>query len=170
MPNWTSIVEKHGPIVWKTVYRLLNHQADAEDCFQRTFVSALDAAENRTVKNWPGFLKKIATARALDRLRQRYRKQLTTSLPIEPAIADPIHQPPDVAVEYGEFSESLRQAITKLDDRQADVFCLACLEEQTYAEIAESLGISVNHVGVLLNRAKQQLQKHLRAFAPDGRF
>ena len=40
MTDWSQIVQEHGPLVWRTAYRLLNHEADAADCFQRTFVSA----------------------------------------------------------------------------------------------------------------------------------
>lgn len=65
------MVQEHGAIVWKTVSRLLDNEADAADCFQDTFVSALNVSRAQTVRNWPGLLKRLATARALDRLRQR---------------------------------------------------------------------------------------------------
>jgi len=32
----------HGPLVWQTAWRLLGHEADAADCFQETFVSAME--------------------------------------------------------------------------------------------------------------------------------
>ena len=42
MIDWPHIVQEHGPIVWNTVSRLLDNEADAADCFQDTFVSALN--------------------------------------------------------------------------------------------------------------------------------
>lgn len=62
-----------------------------------------------------------------------------------------------------ELAEHLRKALSTLDPRQAQVFCLACLEELSYREIAEQLDVTVNHVGVLLSRARSSLQKRLRS-------
>ena len=74
MPDWDAIVAEHGPLVWRTVYRLVGNHADASDCFQETFLSAISAARRERVENWGGFLQRIATARALDRLRRRVRQ------------------------------------------------------------------------------------------------
>ena len=64
--------------------------------------------------------------------------------------------------------QHLRRALAELEPRQAQVFCLACLEEVGYAEIGQQLGITVNHVGVLLSRARGELRERLRAHAPGG--
>ena len=66
MVDWSQIVEQHGPLVWKTVYRLLRHDADAADCFQRTFLSALELSRTQAIHNWPGLLRRLGTARALE--------------------------------------------------------------------------------------------------------
>ena len=54
MTDWPAIVGEHGPLVWRTAYRLLGGHADAADCFQETFVSAMDVAGREDVENWPG--------------------------------------------------------------------------------------------------------------------
>jgi len=41
---------------------LLRHEADSADCFQRTFISALEVTKRETVRNWPGLLRRLATA------------------------------------------------------------------------------------------------------------
>src|SRR5689334_20665068 len=74
MPDWDAIVGEHGRLVWRTAYRLLGNHADAGDCFQETFVSALSADRRQQIENWGGFLQRLATARALDRLRHRLRQ------------------------------------------------------------------------------------------------
>src|SRR4051794_35257622 len=71
MPDWDAIVGQHGRLVWRTAYRLLGNDADAGDCFQETFLSALTAARRERIENWAGFLRRLATTRALDRLRRR---------------------------------------------------------------------------------------------------
>jgi RNA polymerase sigma-70 factor (ECF subfamily) len=166
MTDWTQVVKQHGPIVWRTAYRLLNHEADAGDCFQNTFVCALELSRGGKVRNWPGLLKRLATARALDRLRQRYREAARlTRLP------DDFRRPgkaaePSRRAEEAELAEHLRDALAEIDAQQAEVFCLACLEGLDYREIAKHMGITVNHVGVLLHRAKSSLRERLQAHGP----
>ena len=78
----------------------------------------------------------------------------------------PENHEPVLAAETSELADHLRQALNELDDRQAQVFCLACLEGWSYEEIAGQLDLNVNHVGVLLNRARTILREKLEAFEP----
>src|SRR5712692_1671017 len=73
MIDWGAILAEHGATVWKTVYRLLDHRDDAQDCYQETFLAAFRFAQSRAIGDWPSFLASLATRRAMDRLRQRYR-------------------------------------------------------------------------------------------------
>lgn len=166
MTDWSHIVQEHGPMVWKTVRRLVNNEADGADCFQRAFVSALELSRKEAVRNWPGLLRRLATARALECLRQRRRDaNRLTSLPDGSAL-DRKAVGPVQAAQASELAEQLRDALADLDARQAQVFCLACLDGLSYEEISAELGITVNHVGVLLNRARSNLRERLQAHGP----
>src|SRR5262249_17536101 len=44
MIDWGAILAEHGSTVWRTVYRLLDHHADALDCYQKTFLTAFQRA------------------------------------------------------------------------------------------------------------------------------
>ena len=46
MSDWPSILAEHGPTVWRTIYRLLDHHADALDCYQETLLAAWRFAAN----------------------------------------------------------------------------------------------------------------------------
>jgi RNA polymerase sigma-70 factor (ECF subfamily) len=166
MTDWSQIVQQHGPMVWRTAHRLVNNKTDAADCFQRAFVSALKLEGTQSVRNWPALLKRLATARALECLRQRRRESARrTALP-EAAAIDRKTIGPLQAAQATELGQHLREALSDLDGQHAQVFCLACLEGFSYQEIAEQLGIKVNHVGVLLHRARSSLQGRLRAYGP----
>ena len=168
MVDWSQIVQQHGPLVWTTVYRLLRHDADAADCFQQTFLSALGLSRTRTIRNWPGLLQRLGTARALDALRQRLR-QAQRLRPLLADVAASSGAPgPAQAAAVSELSDHLREALAQLDSRQAQVFCLICLDGLSYAETADQLGLSVSHVGVLLNRARLGLRERLRRHEPAG--
>jgi RNA polymerase sigma-70 factor (ECF subfamily) len=162
MTDWSHIVQQHGPLVWTTVYRLLRHDADAADCFQRTFLAALELSRTQPIRNWPGLLRRLGTARALEALRQRRRQVQRLRPLLENVTASANTLEPAQAAADRELSDHVREALAQLDPRQAQVFCLACLEDLSYAEIADQLGITINHVGVLLNRARAQLRVRLR--------
>ncbi|MFT3787208.1 MAG: sigma-70 family RNA polymerase sigma factor [Tepidisphaeraceae bacterium] len=106
--HWPDIVRDFGPVVWRTARRLLRNDADAADCFQQTFVSALKVAGRESVEHWPGLLQRLATARALDLLRQRMR---------HPALGDDDDlqavpsrfEDPAVLAQSSELSEQLRE-------------------------------------------------------------
>ncbi len=169
MTDWSQVVEQYGPIVWKTVCRLLNHEADAADCFQNAFLSALELSRREEIRNWPALLARLATARALERLRQRCRDSTRLVTLADRPLVDAKAVAPSRAAESRELAEHLRVALAELDARQAQVFCLACLEGLSYGEVAKHLGVTVNHVGVLLNRARSGLRERLQAHSPAPR-
>lgn len=166
MTDWPQVVREFGPLVWRTACRLLSNEADAADCFQRTFVSAVELSAAQAVRDWPAVLRRLATARALEQLRQRYRDAprrgtYPDELPPDPTVPDPLD-----AAAGAELADTLRAAIAGIDPRQAEVFCLTAIDGQTYPEAAAQLGLTANHVGVLLTRARAALRARLQAFDP----
>src|SRR5262245_30732753 len=117
MTNWPEIVSLHGPLVWRTAGRLLTNEADASDCFQRTFVSALEFAREKPVRNWPALLRRIAIARAMEQLRDRYRRSVRQADWPSP-IADESALDPSASLEAAELADQMRQALAKIDQRQ----------------------------------------------------
>lgn len=166
MTDWSQVVEEYGPIVWRTAHRLLNNHADACDCFQRTFISALELERTEGIRNWPALLKRLATARALECVRHRRRESNRLTALAESSVIDRKVTGPLKAAEASELGEHLREALGDLETRQAQVFCLACLDGLSYQEIAEQLLVTVDHVGVLLNRARTTLRQRLQAHRP----
>jgi RNA polymerase sigma-70 factor (ECF subfamily) len=164
MIDWQTISRQHGPLVWRTAYRLLASDADANDCFQETFLCALDLSKRQEIRNWPGLLQRLATSRALDLLRRRKRERSRASSSSDAdgwehvTAADP---PPDRRAEDAELMSQLRAAVAKLPPQHAEVFCLRHLSGLTYEEIAEETGQSVDGVGVSLHRAKARLRELL---------
>jgi RNA polymerase sigma-70 factor (ECF subfamily) len=166
MTDWSQIVAEHGPIVWKTARRLLANDADAADCFQQTFLSAVKLARRQQVRRWPALLRRLATARALEQLRSRIRQRSRQRLLSESDSVDIGATGPSEAAQASELADRLRRALTEIETRQAQVFCLSQLDGLSYDEVASELGLTVNHVGVLLNRARAALRERLASLAP----
>jgi RNA polymerase sigma-70 factor (ECF subfamily) len=159
--DWQAIVAEHGPAVWRTARRLLGNNSDAADCFQDAFLAAFEVAQRQHVRNVAGLLVRLATTRAIDRLRQERRRDRRQAhadeRPIRlSAAADPAGQ-----AQTRDLAEQLRRAISKLPPHEAKAFALRYLEDMSYREIAEELGIRTNAAGVLLHRAKDRLRAML---------
>jgi RNA polymerase sigma-70 factor, ECF subfamily len=166
MNDWDAIVADHGPAVWSILWRLVDDRTDVEECFQETFVAALKLVRRETVQSWPAVLCRLATARAMDRLRKRYRQvdrwrsqnhgneldggRLTEA-------ASPHAGPEEQAVAV-ELAERLRVALAELPERQAEIFCLHAICGWTYRELGQRMGMTESAVGVTIHRARQRLR------------
>ena len=166
MTDWLAIVREHGPLVWRTAYRLLGNESDSNDCFQDTFVSAVKLSRREEIGSWPAVLKRIATVRALEQLRKRYREANRNEEWPDVAFVDQLAPDPSQVTLNREIANDVLRALSKIDQQQAEVFCLIAIEDFSYREAARQLDITVNHVGVLLHRAKHELQRLLIHHAP----
>lgn len=164
MPDWGAIVEAHGELAWRVAYRIVGHDADAADCVQRAFVSAVALERREGVRDWPAAITRLATARALDCLRSRRRR------PLPEAVAEPPgrERDPLQLAEAGELADALRDALARIDPAQAEAFCLTALEGMTTQQAGAALGRTANHVAVLAHRARLALRTQLKAFDPAG--
>jgi RNA polymerase sigma-70 factor (ECF subfamily) len=157
MIDWGAILVNYGSTVWRTVYRLLDHHDDAQDCYQETFFAAFRVADAQTINDWSSFLVSLATRRAMDRLRQRYRS-VRRSIPID-AVAEPSSEVdgPVQQARANELMERVREGMAELPEKQAEVFWLSCLEGLSHQQIADLMQVSGGEVRVLLHRARARL-------------
>lgn len=157
MANIDEIVAEHGDLVWRISIHLLSNEQDAQDCYQQTF---LDASRliHKSVDNWQSLLCSIATRRAMDQLRKRYKYRKTF---VQSENDPSIESPPDRKIIGEELRENIRQALATLPKPQAEAFWLRHLEQQSPSDIASQLGIEAGNVRVLIHRAIQHLRKVL---------
>ena len=167
MVDWDGILERDGPAVWRICWRLLGNRADAEECFQEAFVAALELSRRQELATPRAILQHMATARSIDRLRSRQRRRKW----LEPATDEMLDgasaggASPRQHAEAAELSASLRDALTALPPKQAEVFVLHAIEGWSYQEIGQRLGLSVDNVGVLIHRARAKLKVSLAHYA-----
>ena len=167
MTDWQSIVDEHGKLVWRICYRLLGNDADAADCFQEVFISAMKTAKKGRVRSFPALLSHLSTLRSIERLRQRIQRskwQVCTDVLPDVECSSP---GPAQEAEAQELAENLRMALAKLPSNEAEVFYLNCFEGLSYRQIAKQLGIKRNAVGVHLHRARQKLRQMLQAIIDE---
>ena len=66
---------------------------------------------------------------------------------------------PSQQAQHNELAEGLRISLSKLPSQEAQVFCLRYLNDMSYQQIANELGIKTNAAGVLLHRARAKLRE-----------
>jgi RNA polymerase sigma-70 factor, ECF subfamily len=156
--DWKKIIDEHRQSVWQSAYRLLGNYADASDCFQETFISAFEICRRQNIRNFAALLARLVTARAIDQLRLRFRnekyKNSAGMITVPQANSQPLEH-----LQQREMAFRLREALSKLPRQEAEVFCLRYLNDMSYQQIADQMGITINAAGVILHRAKSKLQK-----------
>ncbi len=159
---WATILREHGPAVWRTVYRLLAHGADAQDCYQETFVAAWQCARREAVGDWRGLLVSLGTRKAMDRLRKRYRERrrgaaMEAAGEPESGMPTPVQQ-----ADAGELMERVRRCLAEMPEQQAQVFWLCCVEGRSHEEVGQRLDITAGAARVVLHRARTHLREALK--------
>ncbi len=151
MIDWNQIVADHGRRVFVLAQRVLGNAADAEEIAQEVLVEAYRLAQLEPVRSWPGLLGRLATHRALDRLRQRR--------PTESIDAEPRAQRRSARTGAArELATRLRGAIDTLPRQQAAAFCLRYFDDLSYDDIATALGIDNGAAATAIYKARQRLR------------
>jgi len=161
MRDWQAARDQWGPMVWKTLFRIVRNQSDALDCYQEVFLEAYEADLNRSINNLPGFLRWLAVRRGLDHLRRlnrshRNAQRYAEALPSTSESADP-----GQGIEFEELVQRVRCELGRCPSDQAEAFWLCCVEQLSYADAAQQMGTSERNVGVLIHRARKRLRETL---------
>ena len=161
MNHWQQIVDAHIQWLVPSVRRIVGNDHDAEDVVQEVFVEAYSLAQRTEIENWPGLLRRMSQRRAIDHLRRKSRNKETASsdqLKQLPSNTDAADQIRDTSAQ----ENLLRGALTKLPDRQADVFTFTYFEGLSRGEIAATLKITENAVSLALHKATKRLKSALQ--------
>ena len=151
-----SLFRQHQGDVYRWVMRIVRNHATAEDLTIETFWRAYRAHARFDPKtgHCAGWLRRIATNAALDYLRTARRE-----VPLEDRASETGKT--ESAAEHAEMRRKILAAINTLTPKVRVVVLLALIEEESYTEIAEALGISVNVVKVRVFRGVRALRKEL---------
>jgi RNA polymerase sigma factor (sigma-70 family) len=158
----------YGERLYRFAYHLTGSPHDSADLVQETFVRVLpklDSLEPATL-DLGAYL--FATERnlflkSIDRAR---RQQPVDEVP-EPTGPRPLEDDPQRSALLADQQERVRRANAALAPRQRLVLALRELEDRSYAEIGELVGLKENAVAQLISRARQRLREELRLVEVD---
>jgi RNA polymerase sigma-70 factor, ECF subfamily len=162
--NFDELYQSHYVRVFGLCRRLLNSASLAEDASQEAFMRAYKIIDKYDSSQpfWP-WIATIANNYCIDLLRRRSKTQAMFG--DEEAELDLIESSDSQTLTQlidKENANALTEAIGSLPDKYRIPLVMAYKNDASYEEIAETLSISRNHVGVLLLRAKQLLREMLR--------
>ena len=158
----SQLFADHHRRVLTAAYRVTGSMADAEDVAQTVFLR-LGSGEGIPLKNAGSYLYRAAINGALDLLR---RRKIAVVEPIDAAAQIASARPdeaPERAVSARELGVLLRQAISELPPRAAEMFTLRYIEELGNRDIAALMGTSQAVVAVTLHQTRSRLKKKLIA-------
>ena len=146
-----ELFDRHRARIQRLCFGYLNSAAESEDLFQEIMTNVWNSLPGFRGDSQPGtWLYRVAVNTAL---MYRRKRRATEELSDLPDAASGPHQ----TLEQKERLAALHRAIATLPDQDRLIVTLL-LEGLSYREIAEITGITVNYVGVKLNRIKQAIE------------
>ena len=153
------LAQRHHGTAWAVASRFLNDRHEAEDIAQEAFIRLLRAAPAyRPTAPFLHYLRRIVVRLCLDRAAAR--KRWIFALPWDRP--DPAPSAESVMESDGRAG-AVRLALDGLPPRQRMAVVLRHYEDLGYAEIAETMGLTVKAVERLLARARERLAADLRS-------
>jgi RNA polymerase sigma-70 factor, ECF subfamily len=170
---YTRLMELHQDRVYASVLRQVRDEHRAADITQETFIQAFRALDTyETRARFSTWLYRIAMnvltshfrhERAHKRGGQAPRASLNSENAIEP---DSGTRRPDELAEAGDTGAQVRRAIDELEPEFRDVVLMRDLQDMSYDEISDLLGIPPGTVRSRLHRARDRLKEKLRHLMP----
>lgn len=155
-----QVFADHKELVFRAAYRVTGNSSDAEDVLQTVFLRLLRQEQAPEIHHLRAYLHRSAVNAALDLLRARKDNQ---NLPLEDQPEMAGHESASRLQETGELRAWLREALTKLNPRWAEMFVLRFIEDYSNQEIARVMKTSAAVVAVALHRTRAQLRKDYTA-------
>lgn len=153
-------MDEQSEHVWRFLVAAVG-RAEAEDCFQETFISALRAyprlRSSRREHNLRAWVLTIAQRKALDSHRARARRAVPLADPAEHERA--AAQGDAAGGGLAAHRETLWQAVAELPERQRSAVVLRFVGDLPHREIAAAMGCSEEAARRSLHEGLSKLRK-----------
>lgn len=150
------LYEHFGGRVFRTVQRIVG-ESDAADVMQDAFLHLFEKLPSfRHESQFSTWLHRLVVNEALQHLRRRGRHVMKAHPLPRQEIASS-----DRLSFYSELAEVLRFAMERIEPELRLIFQLKEVDELSYAQIGEIVGIPEGTVGSRLNRARRELRDQM---------
>ncbi|WP_424494217.1 RNA polymerase sigma factor [Salinimicrobium sp. GXAS 041] len=148
-------------LYWQ-IRNIVKDHDDTDDVLQNTFIKIF-----KNIHQFKGdsqlfsWMYRIATNEALNFLNQKARKFKVTSEELQDTIVNNLES--DVYFEGDEIQLKLQKAITRLPEKQQQVFNMKYFQELKYKEISNILGTSEGALKASYHIAAKKIEEFLRS-------
>jgi RNA polymerase sigma-70 factor (ECF subfamily) len=155
-----EIVRRHQRRVYGVALRIVRRHEVADDVAQEAFIRAYQSLASFDLgRPFAPWICRIAANLAVNHVRSpEAREEALPEGHAEMPARDGGSGPLEGVLE-GEARRVLQQAMERLPVEQRAVFTLRAIEEMSYREIADALGISIGTVMSRLSRAREKLRE-----------
>ena len=158
VPTWEEVARDHGRFMYTVAYRLAGNDEDAQDLVQEALIRVRRGLERYEPGSLQGWLARIVTNVFLDEVRRR-RRRPTAALPDDPErVLPPSPGADEVSTQ---LSDDIQAALAALPEEFRVPVVLCDVADQSYEQIAASLGIPVGTVRSRLHRGRRMLRTML---------
>lgn len=166
-----ALFRRHHAGIHQLVHRMVHGGPETEDLVQETFLRAFRGLSGfRGHSSFKTWLHQIATNACLNHLARAERRFAHDSLeaPLSPegdvTLGERLPaagQTPEEAATAAELYRQVEKAVAGLSPEFRAVLVLRDIQDLTYEEIAETLGLNLGTVKSRLARARRQVQQQL---------
>ena len=171
---FAEIVNRYRNPLTNYLFRMLNDYEEAVDLAQETFVRVYFAIERyHTDYAFSTYIYRIATNLAISEIRKKKRRKLLSLTSFfqteDSAEAQEFHPPdgkslPDEDLIETERSRTIEKAIATLPDKYRAPIVLREIQELSYEEIAQILGLGLGTTKSRISRARGLLREKLKQY------
>jgi len=160
--EFLALISEHQDLIRKVAAMYYKNQADQEDAFQEILVNLWKAYPTfRGESKITTWMYRVALNTVISGFRKASNRVHRNRSDVN--ISDELIKPDREQVSSDDI-DVLYQSIDRLTDIEKAVIMLY-MEEKTYDDIAEIMGMTRTNVGVKINRIKKKLQKLYKELA-----
>ena len=168
---WEQIVRLHWRKVFNLAYKFVGRHDEAEDLTQDIFLKifkALHTFDRRA--NFQTWLISISRNLCIDHYRSVRKERETMARDVDPSHLTPVSRErgPHSQLEQLDLKDLVRQALAELAPALRQAVVLRDLQEFSYQEIADQLGLPEGTVKSRINRGRLELARQIRRLQSHG--
>ena len=168
---WDQIVRQHWRKVFNLAYKFVGRHDEAEDLTQDIFLKifkALHTFDRRA--NFQTWLISISRNLCIDHYRSVRKERETMARDVDASQLTPVSRErgPHSQLEQTDLKNLVRLALAELPPALRQAVVLRDLQEFSYQEIADQLGLPEGTVKSRINRGRLELARQLRRLQITG--
>jgi len=162
---WELIVHQYWRKVFNIAYKFVGKHDEAEDLTQDIFIKifkSLSTFDRRA--NFQTWLISVSRNLCIDHYRSVRKERETIDRQVDPNELTPASTDPGpmAALEQRDRVTLLRQALGQLPDTLRTAVLMRDIQEMSYQEIADKLGLPEGTVKSRFNRGRTELARHVK--------